>query len=103
MMLLTKALREQLPPLYTQDEKADDAIAYVKFFDPSGSWTGYATEFDGEDQFFGLVDGGEGKLGYFSLLELQELGIKRDTSFRPTRLGDLRKRPGLPDTTGGFT
>ena len=24
-MLLTKALREQLPPLYEQDEKADDA------------------------------------------------------------------------------
>ncbi len=39
-MLLTKALREQLPPLYTQDEKADDAIAYVKFFDPSGELDG---------------------------------------------------------------
>ena len=36
MMLLTKANREQLPPLYTQDEKADDAIAFVKFVDPCG-------------------------------------------------------------------
>ncbi len=98
VMLLTTALREQLPPLYEQDEKADDAIAYVKFFDPCRSWTWYATEFDGEDRFWGLVDGHEEKFGYFSLSELQSykgalgIGIERDTSFRPTRLGDLRKR-----------
>ena len=59
VMLLTKALREQLPPLYGQVEKADDAIAYVKFFDPCRSWTWYATEFDGEDRFFGLIDGSD--------------------------------------------
>ena len=68
---------------------------YVKFFDPCRSWTWYATEFDGEDRFFGLIDGHEEKLGYFSLSELQSykgalgIGIERDTSFRPTRLGDL--------------
>ena len=31
-----------------------------------------ASEFDGEDIFFGLVNGFELELGYFSLQELQE-------------------------------
>ncbi len=42
MTLLTKELRETLPPLYTQDGKYGKSIAYVKFFCPSSSWTWYA-------------------------------------------------------------
>jgi Protein of unknown function (DUF2958) len=95
MELLTPELREQLPKLYTQ-EKEPDAIAHVKFFDPCGSWTWYATEFDGEDMFFGLVSGFDEELGYFTLSELQEyqgasgLGIERDLNFKPTPLSKLR-------------
>ena len=52
-------------------------------------------EFDGEDEFFGLVDGFERELGYFSLSELQAfrgrfgLGIERDLYFEPRRLSAL--------------
>lgn len=96
MMLLTKKNKKDLPKLYAQEKLGDDAIAHVKFFTPWSSWTWYATEFDGEDTFFGLVDGLEKELGYFSLSELSSikgpvgLKIERDRYFRPTRLGDLR-------------
>jgi hypothetical protein len=96
MMLLTKANRAALPPLYS-NEKVDDPVAVVKFFNPTGSFTWYATEFDGDDTFFGLVDGGfEKELGYFSLAELSAfkgrfgLGIERDRGFPPTPLSKLR-------------
>jgi hypothetical protein len=70
MKLMTKEIRRKLPVLYAQDGKGGDAVAHVKFFTPDSSWTWYATEFDGEDTFFGLVDGQEKELGYFSLTEL---------------------------------
>lgn len=90
--LLTKELREKLPELYsTQDE--DDPIAQVKFFHALSNWTWYATEFDGEDRFFGLVIGFERELGYFSLSELEAIGdngktipVERDLYFDPTPL-----------------
>ena len=94
-MLLTKANRKALPALYSQDGKRGEAIAYVKFFDPTGSWTWYATEFDGEDTFFGVVQGFETGFGNFSLSELQSvkgrfgLGIERDRYFDPTPLKDI--------------
>ena len=87
MKLLTKELREALPPLYT-NENEEDPKAVVKFFTPFSSWTWYATEFDGDDTFFGLVDGLDKELGYFSLSELESLGpkIERDKWFKPTPL-----------------
>ena len=90
MKLLTKEIREQLPPLYSQDGKGGKTIAYVKYF--IAGWTWYATEYDGEDTFFGLVEGREKELGYFSLSELQQvkgplgLPIERDLYFKPTPL-----------------
>ncbi|MEZ6212599.1 MAG: DUF2958 domain-containing protein [Phycisphaerales bacterium] len=87
--------RKRLPPLYTTQNDTDP-IAQVKFFDPCGSWTWYATEFDGEDLFFGLVDGFEKELGYFSLSELASvkgpfgIGIERDKWFDPTPLSKLK-------------
>ena len=56
MKLLTKEILEKLPKLYTQEEKGLEAVAIVKFFTPDSNWTWYATEFDGDDLFFGLVD-----------------------------------------------
>jgi hypothetical protein len=93
MKLLPKEIREILPPLYAQDGKGGKAIAYVKFF--LGSWTWWATEFDGEDTFFGLVEGFEKELGYFSLSELENikgplgLPIERDLHFQPQTLGEI--------------
>jgi len=96
MKLLTKEIETKLPKLYSQEEKEPkDVKVIVKFFDPTGSWTWYATE--GEQQengdwlFFGLVDGFEKELGYFTLSQLlsakegvrglQSLPIERDKWF----------------------
>lgn len=95
MKLLTKEIRKKLPPLYSQKEKGQKAIAHVKFFTPDSSWTWYATEFDGEDTFFGLVDGHVMELGYFSMAELQTvrgpmgLPIERDLYWSPKPLGEI--------------
>ena len=96
MKLLTKELEAKLPPLYTNDGKGDEAIALVKFFTPDSSWTWYATEYDPNERvFFGLVDGLEKELGYFSLDELESvrgplgLRIERDIYFEPTRIKEL--------------
>ena len=69
--LLPKKVLELLPPLGSTEGQKDPK-AVVKFFTPDSSWTWFATEFDGTDQFFGLVDGFERELGYFSLKELLE-------------------------------
>jgi len=97
MKLITEEIKRLLPKLYEQDGKGYDAIAYVKFFTPDSNWTWYVTEFDGKDIFFGLVDGFEKELGYFSLKELQSvkgplgLKIERDLYFVPTKLEELMK------------
>ncbi len=95
MDLLTNEIRVRLPQLYaTQTET--DPVAQVKFFTPWSNWTWYATEFDGEDLFFGYVQGLEDEWGYFSLTELQStcgpggLRIERDRYFEPSPISTLR-------------
>jgi hypothetical protein len=116
MKLLTKAIKAKLPKLYSTDEQGEEAVAQVKFFDPTGSWTWFATEAaavthengetiysqvgkvdNPEDViFFGLVSGFELELGYFSLSELQSvrgrlgLGIERDRHWTPKTLRECR-------------
>jgi hypothetical protein len=95
MKLLTQDIRKTMPALYTQESKGGDAIVHLKFFTPDGLWTWLATEFDGEDTFFGLVDGHERELGYFSLRELESvrgalgLPIERDLHWRPKTLREI--------------
>lgn len=97
MELINEEIEHTLPKLYEQDSKGLKAIAYVKFFTPDSNWTWYATEFDGEDVFFGLVEGFCKELGYFSLHELESikgplgLKIERDLYFKPTTLEELMK------------
>ena len=94
MKLMTADLRTQLPQLYSQEE-VDDPKAIAKYFTPDANWTWYATEFDGKDTFFGLVDGLEKELGYFRLAELESvkgpfgLGVERDLWFEPTPVSEL--------------
>jgi len=96
MMLLTKQLRQQLPPLYSQENVADPLVI-GKFFTPDAQWTWYAIEFDGKDLFFGYVVGLVPELGYFSLKELAAirgplgLPIERDRFFRPCWLSEVQK------------
>jgi hypothetical protein len=107
--LLTQELRQKLPPLYSNEHLGLDALAQVKFFTPNSSWVWYGSEgspvdehgyFDTDNPkvdylFFGLVNGLELELGYFSLSELQEtrgplgLLIERDHHFQPVTLREL--------------
>lgn len=104
MKLLSVEIREKLPPLYSQDGKGGKAIAYVKYFTPSSSWSWFATEGEpvldesGKEvdfKFFGLVEGLDKELGYFVLSELEEvkgplgLPIERDLYFKPTTLEQI--------------
>ncbi len=102
MKLLTKELEKRLPAIYAQDGfKEYDAKVYAKFFDPCSNWTWYVME--GEKQgndfiFFGLVQGFELELGYFSLNELSRfknkfnLGIERDRSFTTKSLAEVKRK-----------
>jgi hypothetical protein len=95
MELLPQGLGKKLPALYAQEKLGADAVAHVKYFTPDSNWTWYATEFDGEDTFFGLVDGFEKELGYFSLSELREargplgLPVERDLYWEPKTLREI--------------
>lgn len=99
MKLMTKELYNKIPALYTNEGKnPKDVKVVVKFFDPTGSWTWYATEGqqEGDDFiFFGLVRGLENELGYFSLKELKSikgkfgLGIERDMYFGNHTLAEV--------------
>ncbi|WNZ00178.1 DUF2958 domain-containing protein [Sulfurospirillum sp. 'SP'] len=97
MKLLTKELEVKLPPLYSQDGKGYEAIALAKFFTPDSNWSWYVTEYDPVERVcFGLVEGFEKELGYFSLDELESikgplgLAIERDIYFEPTKIKELR-------------
>jgi hypothetical protein len=98
MMLLTKAIKEKLPKLYSQEHN-EDPIVYVKFFNPCGSESWFFTEYDGVDIFFGKFFSAscpDGEFGYTSLKEIQNIkgpmgiGIERDTSFRPKPLSQCK-------------
>jgi len=104
MKLLPCKVRERLPSLGGQDGKGSKAIAYVKCFTPSSSWTWYITEGspvrsknnDVVDYIlFGLVDGHEKELGYFHLSELESvngpmgLPIERDLYWEPKMLEEI--------------
>lgn len=93
--LLPKSVLSKLPALGATSEECDPMVQ-VKFFYPDFSWTWYATEFDGTDIFYGLVDGFEKELGTFSLSELLDnrgkwgMEIERDLYFTPCRLSTLK-------------
>src|SRR5580765_4760221 len=94
--LLTERLRAQLPPLdATQATPIAERLAVVKLYTPDSHWTWYVVEFDGDDVFYGLVDGIDREYGYFSLSEIESirgplgLPMERDAYFKPTALGNL--------------
>jgi Protein of unknown function (DUF2958) len=113
--LLPELLKERMPALYSQEHERNPLVV-VKYFDPVGSWTWYATEGSPVDEdgymdttkekvdflFFGLVVGHEPELGYFFLNELKTakeglrgiraLPIERDIHFRSQRLSEIKRR-----------
>lgn len=96
MKLLTKELLKKIPPLYSQ-ENVDDPMVVCKFFTPWTNWTWYVIEYE-DGMFFGLVEGFEKELGYFTLEELEDikgpfgLKIERDMHFTPVKISTLRGR-----------
>ena len=44
MKLLTQELINKIPPLYGQDGKGSNALAFVKLFTPDSNFTWYITE-----------------------------------------------------------
>lgn len=97
MQLMTEELKQEIPAIYAQS-KSSDPIVYAKFFDPGSNWTWYVTEFDGDDEFYGLVKGQFEEMGNFSLKALQShrgrlgIGIERDLHFTPCPLSQARKQ-----------
>ena len=96
-LLLTQEIRDTLPPLYDSEKHPEkESVAVVKFFSPYSQWTWYAVEFDGEDTFFGLVDGFEMEYGYFSYSELEAVtvfggvpAIERDCHWSPRPVKEI--------------
>lgn len=99
MQLLTKQLRRQLPTLAAIEDDPDPVVQ-CRFFFPTFHWSWYPFSFDGQDIFFGFVDGDFPELGSFSLSELMSvrdqlgLPIERDRFFKRCRLSELRAQLG---------
>ena len=113
-MFQKSELPADIPALYAQ-ENATDAIVHAHLLLPGTRWHWFITEWDGDDDAFGLVVGHEIELGYFSLSELQELTARLmlhmnnapedggyrvrgvptrvivDRAFKPTQLSVIRR------------
>lgn len=93
----------QTPPLRSQNGKGENAIAYVKLFDPAGAATWLITEFDpATNEAFGWVDFGDpqnAELGYINIEELATtpgrmgIGMEIDNWFRPGPLRLVKTNP----------
>jgi hypothetical protein len=91
-----------MPKTYDQDGKGNDAIVYLHYF-AGGEANWWITEKDaggpddepgtGQVQAFGLADLGDGgELGYISIAEILECGGELDLYFRPTTLGEVKRK-----------
>ena len=100
--LMTKEVGDTIPPLYANENAAeyDDVLAPAKLFSPYTGWRWYITEYDPETgTCFGLVEGFEVELGYFSLDDLAEVtvfggvpAVERDLYWQPKTIGEIRKQ-----------
>lgn len=97
MKLLTKELERRFAQLGSQDDKGDEAVVPCKFFTPDSSWTWWPIAFDPDSrEFFGLVQGFEVELGYFSLEELETvtgplgLHVERDLYWKERTVGEVK-------------
>lgn len=98
MKLMTKELEKRFAEVGEQLNNPDPLII-AKFFDPCGSATWYATEYDAENSIcFGYVTGlAFDEWGTFSIQELESikrpfgLHVERDRFFKETRFKELIK------------
>ena len=81
-----------MPETHEQDEKGDNAIAYLHCF--KGNYDGYITEKDREgEQFqaFELAKIHVAEMGYISIVELMYCQVELDLHFTPTPICELKK------------
>lgn len=93
---ITAEVKKALPKLYSQ-EKVSDPMVVAKWFGQNG-WRWFAIEWDGEDRFFGLVQGYDTELGYWSMTELESVkgqfglpAVERDCHWTPKKLSEVRE------------
>ena len=96
--LMTREIAKTAPRLYGQDG-AEDPTVYAHYFSCVNGWDWWLLEFDGTDEAFGLVEGYDDELGYFSIKEMAELNrqmgfaaVERDEHFSPKPLSAVRRR-----------
>ncbi|RGW69579.1 DUF2958 domain-containing protein [Collinsella sp. AF11-11] len=96
--LMTVEIAKTVPGLYGQDG-AEDPTVYAHYFSCVNGWDWWLLEFDGTDEAFGLVEGYDDELGYFSIKEMAELNrqmgfaaVERDEHFSPKPLSAVRRR-----------
>lgn len=95
--LVDEELRSRLPQIDFERSLQTSSTALVKFYLPDSYFTWYASEFDGEDLFFGLVSTEEIEQDYFSLSDLMTWRnrsgqpVTRDPDFEPTSLDELQE------------
>lgn len=89
---MTKFFSERgikMPELYEQ-ENSENPIAHAHFI--AGDWEWFVTEAserDGDVLLFGLVNGDEKELGYFTLMQLASVGAGLDVDFEPVGVFDI--------------
>jgi len=98
MQLLTKEILNRFKVVGSQ-ENDSNPIVVVKFFNPTGAGTWYATEYDAENEIFygyvSLFGDHNDEWGDFSLAELKSikgfggLGIERDRHFGEKRINEI--------------
>jgi len=97
MKLMTKKLEEYFKKTGSQED-VDDPLVIAKFFNPIGSGTWLATEYEPETRmFFGYTNITTGEWGSFSLEELEGmkiragLGIERDRYWTPKEFSKIKQ------------
>ncbi len=95
--LVDEELRSRLPQIDFERSLQTPSTALAKFYLPGSYFTWYASEFDGEDLFFGLVATEEIEQDYFSLSDLMTWRsrsgqpVARDPDFEPASLDELHE------------
>jgi len=94
MQLITAELAQRLPAIGGARHQADPVVQ-VMFFYRDFFWRWYGIEYDGIDNFYGVISGDITGLGSFSLAKLQAMPcpngrpLERDIYFKPCPLSEL--------------
>lgn len=108
MKLFNKEIEKRLPALYSSEEiPIGQKTIICKFFALGSNYTWYAIEGErqenGDYLFFGLIDGIELELGYFTLSQLENLmwngipRVERDLHFKSVKVVDVCNKNNIVD------